>query len=388
LVVEDLTTGLILNYNGGFEEIEPESYDVVAGHCAYSRLTRSYQFGKPTIRGEVDLWHPQRFSNPYKGFEYTGEDQLLILDEAGVWWRKLVWAHLDPGALYDMFWSSELLLSRGHQYAKAFQHFISGIPLSNGHYQDVQAETTNPNMRVLGQRDLVNNRAHIWIDNAPYTWKAVVDHNNRPEPWSSSVTYAKGSTCGAGNPIRIYKSLQDNNRNHPVTDTEWWQDMGEFNPANNPPLPPPVSGDVIISGLADGLYQVEWWDTSTGAVMRKEDVQCAQGKITLTVTNLVSDVACKIAPAPPALSLRLTVIEGSITPGSEVTIAVDYTNTGATEALNAAVTARVPAEMDYIEGSAEATGGSYDPVEKSVTWIVERIAAGETGRRIFKARVR
>lgn len=318
----DEITGRNLFVDGDFEE-DRIDFDTALAVEKYGVLLNSYglRVGKPGVWGESSV----REEIP------SGSSARVLQDIEGVQLKKMIWAHAGPANPNMLYWDLYGYLAKNiwHHF-RNFQNFISGIPVSNGNYRDVDADVSNDSIRVLGQKDTVNRRAHLWIDNRKYTWRNIVDGVNVE----------------------------------------------------------PVSGQVTISGLADGLYQVEWWDTSTGAVTRKEDVQCSQGKITLTVTNLVSDVACKIAPAPPALSLRLTVIEGSITPGSEVTIAVDYTNTGATEALNAAVTARVPAEMDYIEGSAEATGGSYDPVEKSVTWIVERIAAGETGRRIFKARVR
>ena len=90
---------------------------------------------------------------------------------------------------------------------------MSGIPLSNGHYKDVAATVSNPVIRVLGQKDLVNNRAHLWIDNSKHTWKNVVDG------------------------VAI----------------------------------PAVSGTVTVDGLKDGPYKVEWWNTTTGEISRTED---------------------------------------------------------------------------------------------------------------------
>ena len=330
VVVEDLTTGQTLNYNGDFEEIEPESYDVVAGHCSFSRLTRSFGYSKPTVRGEVGLCHPQRFTNPYKGFPFTGEDQLLIDDASGVWWRKWVWAHVDADGLYEIYWWPTLLLDRGYPHAKAFQDFMRDVPLSNGHYADAAATVSNAALRVLGQKNTVNGRAHLWIDNRRSTWKNVVDN----------------VTIG------------------------------------------PESAQVSLDGLADGTYQAEWWDTTTGGITRTEDVQCSQGRITLSVSGLTSDIACKIGPPPPSISLRVTVIDGKVISGSEVTIAVDYTNTGPSEAHNATLTARIPAEMDYVAGSAEATGGTYDSVAKALNWLVESVAPGGGGRKSYKATVR
>lgn len=387
VVVEDLTTGLRLNYNGGFEEITPEAYDIVAGHVAHSTVTRSFQLGKPVIKGELGLVDSQRFANPYKGFGYTGEDQLLVDDTEGLCWKKLVWSHVEPGGQTDIWWWIQTLLPRKFTYGKAYRTFMADIPLSNGRYQDVAATTSNPDLRVLGQKDLVANRAHLWIDNAPYTWKAYVDHNYQPEPWSSTATYAKDSTCGSGTPTRIYKSLQANNKNHPVTDTAWWADMGTFDAAGRPALPPPVSGIVTVPGLRDGEYNVEWWNTSTGTITSTQKVTCTGNSIELTVQNLVSDIACKIYPALPKVVQRIIVPSSSVIPGQEVTVTIEYTNTGGSTAREVLIGSPVPAQMDYVPGSAEATGGSWNSQTNYVSWIVDEIPAGQTGTRVFKAKV-
>lgn len=329
LVVEDLTTGEIINYNGGFEEIEPESFDVVAGHCAYSRLCKSFQFDKPTIRGETGFSYPLRFTNPYKGIPFGGEDQLLVDDSNAVWWRKWIWSNLDSGGLMEIYWFSQLPLARGYLHGKAYQTFMSDIPLANGHYVDAKAVVSDPTIRVLGQRDTVNNRAHLWIDNSKYTWKNVVDN----------VTI------------------------------------------------PAVSGTITIPGLADGAYKVDWWDTTTGQVIRSEQVTSSNGSLTVSVTNLQSDIACKIYPAPANISLRIIVPSTNVIPGQVVTVTVEYTNVGESEAHSAQVSARVPALMDYVTMSAEASGGVYDATSKTITWTVDTVAAGETGTRTFQARV-
>lgn len=335
LVIEDLTTGKVLNYNGGFEEIEPVSYDVVAAHCSYSRLVNGYSVGKPVIRGETAFCHPLRFSDPYKGFPFEGtdtqpgQDQLLIDDTSGVWWRKWVWANVDPGGLVEIYWWPSIPVTREFKHAKAFQSFMSGIPLSNGNYRDVNASVSNPALRVLGQKDLVNNRAHLWIDNKPYTWKNVVD--------------------GV--------------------------------------VVPPASGTVTVSGFKDGSYNVEWWDTTTGQITNRQTVQCTAGSIGLSVSNLVSDAACKIYPASSEIQISISTSSGQVVPGQTVTVTVTYTNTGASPAANVQIRALVPEQMTYIAGTAEATGGSYNESDRSVTWTIANVAAGETGSRTFQARV-
>ncbi|MCE5314976.1 MAG: hypothetical protein ABFD49_05070 [Armatimonadota bacterium] len=392
-VIEDLASNIVLNYNGGFENWQYESYDVVAGHCAYSRLARSYQLNKPVIRGEVALCYMQRFTDTYKGFLYKGtssqpgEDQLLIDDTEGVWWRKWIWANIDPGGLTEIYWWPTLPMSRDYTYGKAYQAFMSDIPLSNGKYVDAEAEVTNSAIRVLGQKDLTNNYAHLWIDNAPYTWKAVVDHNYVPQTWDAAATYASGSTCGYGSPVHIYKSLQASNKNHAITDTAWWEDSGTYDSSSLPALPSAVSGKVTVSGFAAGDYRVEWWNTSTGQITQTQDISSTDGSIALTVSNLQSDTACKIYPKPATIDLRILVPSSDVIPGQTVTVTVEYTNGGATDARNVSISARVPALMEYVSGSAEQSGGTWDSQTETVTWVIDTVAAKETGTRTFRAKV-
>ena len=82
------------------------------------------------------------------------------------------------------------------------------------------------------------------------------------------------------------------------------------------------------------------------------------------------------------------MIEGKIISGNEVTIAVDYTNTGPLEARNATVTARIPADMDYVAGSAQPGSATYDPVAKALTWVIDTVAVGATGRGTYRAKIK
>ncbi|MEN6583886.1 MAG: hypothetical protein ABFD54_15680 [Armatimonadota bacterium] len=335
-VVEDLTTGKVINYNGSFEYMDSESYDVVACHSAYSRLTDSYDLGKPVIRGEIGFCYPQRFPSPYKGWTWegsdtmSGQDQLLVDDTDGIWWKKWVWANTDWGGLTEVYWWPNLPIARNYKYGRAYLTFIAGEPVSNGKYKDCQAQVSNAALRVLGQKDTTNNRAYLWIDNAPYTWKNVVDKVAIPQ----------------------------------------------------------ASGTVTVSGFKDGSYQVEWWDTTTGTITRTDKAQCTNGNVVLSVQNLQSDVACKVYQAPADISLQVTVPMTDVFPGQTVNISVAFINNGESSSYNTSVSTKVPSEMEYVPGSAEASGGVWDADTQTVTWVVDQIDAHQSGTRAFKAKVR
>jgi len=217
------------------------------GAMVGTRQSRAKQ--APCIRGELGISGDNVYGSPYKGFTYVGENQQFVDDTNGIWYKKLIWGHLNHFGVIDMYWWRENIMAKGlYKYSKAYQTFMADIPLSNGSYQDIAATVSNPKLRVLGQKDLVHNRAHLWVDNSNHTWKNVVD--------------------GAAIPA--------------------------------------VSGTVTISGLQDGTYRLESWNTSTGVVQGNSNIECTGGNIVLTISDLATDTAFKIYPgetAPPTGSI-------------------------------------------------------------------------------------
>jgi hypothetical protein len=119
-----------------------------------------------------------------------------------------------------------------------FAKFMQDLPLNNGHYRDANAVVSDPRLRVWGQRDDVNGRAHLWIQNTAHQWDAVV----------------------ADQSIK------------------------------------PISGTITIPNLKAGTYRVEWWDTykKVGQVFKTERI-ASKGALTLQLpTPLVTDIAMKI----------------------------------------------------------------------------------------------
>jgi hypothetical protein len=126
---------------------------------------------KPVVRGEVGLY-----------LDLVKND--LLRDLNGVWLHNLTWATLDPGAMLELWWElrNEIATPPGpdgepglYEVYSNFSDFVDGIPLNNGHYEDAKATLTDSELRVTGQKDLVHNRAHVWIQNKHHTWRRVVD---------------------------------------------------------------------------------------------------------------------------------------------------------------------------------------------------------------------
>ena len=76
-----------------------------------------------------------------------------------------------------------------------------------------------------------------------------------------------------------------------------------------------------------------------------------------------------------------------VAPKQVVPISVEYTNSSDTAVSNVTVSVRVPDKMDYVVGSAEASGGVWNPSAGTVSWVLETLNASESGTKVFQARV-
>jgi len=191
--------------------------------------------GKPVVRGESGI----------DSVDGSGELRALADDRHGVWLHNLEWGTLNPGGMYELYWWTDNIVKNNlfFQY-KPLHDFLEGIPLDNGHYQDVNARVSASNVRVLGQKDVVDGKAHFWIQNVGHTWYDVVNQI----PWGS------------------------------------------------------LSGTVMVAGFApDRTYSIAWWEfDDPGSLTIQEGTVTADasGNLTLdlaTLPSTVTDVAVKIS---------------------------------------------------------------------------------------------
>lgn len=223
---------------------------------------------KPVMRGET-------------GFVVgttDGWQNAIRTDTQGIWLHKFVWAGMNPGGVIECYWyDTEHIYPPGKDFRPAYgryYRFIKDIPLSNGNYVDSLATTTVSGLRVIGQKDLTAQRAHLWIDNMNHTWINV--------------------TTGAAIPT--------------------------------------VSGNITIPGLAPNTnFSVQWWDPYAGAaadpVTSTTNVTSnGSGVLTLAINNLAPDVAVKIAPTNPANQVPSVSIVSPVN-GSTVTAPANLTIT-------------------------------------------------------------
>jgi uncharacterized repeat protein (TIGR01451 family) len=263
--------------------------------------------GKPVVRGEAGLTLPGTIQEP---------DPDLKRDTDGVWLHNFLFAQVSPGALTDIYWFvDEIVLNNLYPVFRRFRNFVAGIPLSSGFYIDVAATVSNPNLRVLGQKDSRGLSAHLWVQNRDHTWKNVV-HGTEISP---------------------------------------------------------QSGDITISGLKPGPFVVEEWDTYGGQQRTSwQTTVNAAGELMLEVDRLSTDVAFKLNVAAPAAPGQLSYGKWAdairAAQGDTVAYTLSITHQGAPVTTTTWVTDTLPTELDFVVGSLSASVGTATFQEGRVRW--------------------
>lgn len=218
---------------------------------------------RTAMQGDTTLYHTEHSLNAYRrtpskpivrgeaGLTIAGSDHVpdpqLIQDRNGVWLHKLLFSQADSGGLTELyFYVDEIIGNNLYPVYKRFRDFMVGIPFNSGRFVDASPIVTGANLRAFGQKDVANNRAFVWIDNRTHTWKRMVN-GQAPTPTSGTLVIA-GFTPNVTLPI------------------QWW---------NTCSGQPPAGCTASISSTGNV--------TADGA-----------GRITLSISNLSTDVAAKI----------------------------------------------------------------------------------------------
>ena len=106
---------------------------------------------KPIVRGEAGI--------DFKNQQVEQPD--LSKDRYGVWLHNFLWATLDSGGMMELYWWNDNIDNRPgpdedqglYEVFSYFDNFLSGIHLNNGFYEDIKSRSSNPNVRVIGQKD-------------------------------------------------------------------------------------------------------------------------------------------------------------------------------------------------------------------------------------------
>jgi hypothetical protein len=171
--------------------------------------------GMPVVRGEA-------------GLDEGGGGYLKDMDKdtAGVWLHNNLWSQVNAGGMYDLYWWASETIERKNIVGgqplyglfKNYAGFMDGIPLSNGNYRDVAATTSSSQLRAWGQRDDVNGRMHLWVQNTQHNWRNVVNNVSiGAVNGSISIPNANGEysvtwwdTRNAASPVRLTQTVSAN----------------------------------------------------------------------------------------------------------------------------------------------------------------------------------
>jgi hypothetical protein len=219
--------------DGTFDDTTSPSLDLAQGTAMlgdqYGALSPAGA-GMPIVRGETGL---ARGQSPQ-------EEPDLLRDREGVWLHMLLWSQLAPGGATNLPWYTTSINTNAlWRLFAPYQAFLANIPLAAGGYVDAGASSSDPTLRVMGQKHPGASSAYLWIRNTALTWKSATI--------GTSPTAAQGT---------------------------------------------------ITLAMSPGAYRVEWWDTNTGAVAHVDTIAAPQGTLTMLLPQpLQTDIAVRIAPA-------------------------------------------------------------------------------------------
>lgn len=178
------------------KNVKPQMHvDAAFYHIWHSEDVYRKKVGKPVVRGEAGLDFPDR----------QRRNPELKKDTEGVWFHNYVWAMICSGGMYELYWWTEDLYNENPRRGRIFDHrdafarfraFMKGIDLHKGGYQDWAGTVDNPNVRVVGQKNLSKGAFHLWIQNKEHTWKNIVD-GKTIEPQKARIAIPGFGTGGS-----------------------------------------------------------------------------------------------------------------------------------------------------------------------------------------------
>ncbi|MBN1526506.1 MAG: cellulase family glycosylhydrolase [Candidatus Omnitrophica bacterium] len=96
---------------------------------------------------------------------------------------------------------------------------------------------------------------------------------------SDSITNARAVGLNIDGTVILWAYNRDYDWENPEA-------LNDIKPMRNTPL--------TVSGIANGTYRVEWWDTLEGKVIKRERASARNGLLQLKIPQFTKDIACKI----------------------------------------------------------------------------------------------
>lgn len=152
----------------------------------------------------------------------------------------------------------------------------------------------------------------------PWWWDTTIDPNDLYEHWTGLSAFAKGEDRrGKGHklvyasiPLSGGKKLEIQGLLCKTELLGWVYDPAKIQNTASPEYTVIPSGTYFwLVGMADGEYDIEFWDTYTGQVLERVSKRSDLGRLKITFPEAAKDIACKVkfrgSLVEPALRLQL-----------------------------------------------------------------------------------
>ena len=159
-------------------------------------------------------------------------------DTDGVHLHNGLWSSAMAGAAGTAmlwWWGNYVDPNDLYYHFAAVRKFTDGVPWDTAGFEPVVPKTSTPQLRAMALRG--KGTALLWLHNRQHTWWNVVEKK---------------------------------------------------------PIAAAPAATVTLDGLPDGTYQVEWWDTWKGEVVKRGTTEAKAGALTLSVDSLARDGAVKL----------------------------------------------------------------------------------------------
>ncbi|MCS7254373.1 MAG: hypothetical protein RMK18_11545 [Armatimonadota bacterium] len=139
-----------------------------------------------------------------------------------------------------MFWWWETLDKlNAYEHYKPLAKFLNGIQFTRGDLQPAKASVSEARIRIVGLQG--KDCAYIWLFNSDTSWHKLIVEKVAPSP---------------------------------------------------------IKGAILeLRGLVPATYQIQWWDTYEGEVIRISKVTAKKDELLINVPEFITNIACKIERA-------------------------------------------------------------------------------------------
>jgi hypothetical protein len=165
-----------------------------------------------------------------------GLSEYMKQDEAGVHFHNSLWASAfaGPSGTAMFWWWDQLDRQNAYGHYRPLAKFLSDVSFAGLH--ELKATASDQRLALLGYQG--EGCAYLWVFDTQATWWNRVVEKKQPSPIEDAT--------------------------------------------------------IEIQGLRPGNYRLEWWDTSTGNIIRTEQLRGSQGPLRITIPSFSGDIACKI----------------------------------------------------------------------------------------------